>query len=247
MPAWSLLTGGAGAAEWFAKEFANARKVVKSADFDTLLGEDFADTVSSELVDIVGIATASPDGTQPAGVLDVAVGDNVIAPCSARLQRTSAPVHVHSLSDKWYIAALGKYLAPLDETQLGDTRADLIGLWTDDNNYVALGIFGNGSGGSTTNWVGSSDLDASITTKLGPTLDGVESPVWHLFRVWCDGAAVHFSIDGVEFADTIPIADVAVTPATTAMVVLRSAVGDQAAVEWDKYCCVTHSPVVGGP
>lgn len=247
---WSLIgTGGTPtgpAAEWFALRFAHARALVPAANFDTVLGTDFAESVSSELDDVVGVATADPVDFYNGGVVAVSVGDAVIAPSSARLSLTGAPSHVGNLATRpWFMASLVR-LNYQDAGALGNTRADSIALWSDDDNGVALGIFGNVPGGSSTNWVGSANLGSSITTVLGPALDTEEGPVWHLFEVWSDGAEVHFMIDGVEFAGTIDAVDVPGTPAQLGPRAIRDAVGDQVITNYDKICVVVASPTVGG-
>lgn len=249
--AWAYLNPNAGevVGDWFAQRFARARLLLPLAEFDTVIPVEFAETVTTELVDVVGTADANAATDQPAGVVEVVAGDPAIATNQARLQLTGSGSHVRSLVGYWYAAGLVKYAGPLDVTQLGDTSADMIALWFDDNNRVTLGVLGNASGGSTSNWVGRSDLAASNATTLGPALDPEESPLWHLFEMWVDevAATLNFAIDGVDFAGTIALADVAAQPGKIGPIVQRTAVGDVAEVLWDKLCVVVRSPTVGEP
>jgi hypothetical protein len=250
--AWALVGGSSptpgAVTEWFAKRYADARAALPAADFDTIIGEEFAETITSEWVDTIGPTDANAVDTETGGVVEVVVGDAITAPSTGRLQLTGSGSHVRLLSgNNWYMAALAKYIAPLDVTQLGDTSADLIALWGDDDNRVSLGVLAS-SGGSVTNWVGRVRNDAGDFTTLGPALDPVEGPVWHLFEVWSNGVdTVNFRIDGVAFAGTIDGANLPAIAARLGMTIARSAVGDPAAVWWDKACVVVRSPRVGEP
>lgn len=256
MPAWSLATGGPGALEWFTQRFIRARALAKAAgidnddNFDTIIAEDFANTITSELADVVGTADASPVSAFNAGVVLVEVGDvddPEPQPASGRLQLTQPPSHVGSLSGKpWYIASLVKATRPPDE-QVGDTVTDAIGLWNTDENRVGLGIAGGiGSGGSSTNWVGYAISDASVTSVLGPALDAEGADVWHLFEGFFDGGELRFWLDGIPFDDPIDVADLPDVPATLSMIVQRLAVvSGQASANYDKVCAVVRSPRVG--
>lgn len=223
-----------------------AAGVADADNFDTISPrQDFYETVTSELVDVVGTASANPVDGYNGGVIEVVVGDEAITPCSARLQMTVPPSHVQALNaGSWYGATLVRPIRPPDD-ELGDTLLDCLGLWSADTDRVGLGIF-NGSGGSVTNWVGYAGIDSSFTTVLGPALDGEESPVWHLFEMWFHDGALHFYIDGVEFDDTIAAAALPGLPATMAMMIARSDVGSPAAPAFDKACVITLSPRVGG-
>jgi hypothetical protein len=246
MPAWSLKAGGAAAAEWFNLRFQRARGLIPAADFDTIIGEDFAQTITSELVDVVGAASADPVDFYNGGVVAVAVGDAVITPSSARFQPTIPPSHVGDLTGKsWYAASLVRVIRPPDD-ELGATAVDALGLWADAANRIGLGIF-NGSGGSTSNWVGYATVDSSTTTVLGPLLGSSESPVWHLFEAWFNvgTGALRFAIDGLNFADAIDVDDMPGVPAHWAMTIERSAVGNQAIPQYDKVCVVVASPRIG--
>lgn len=252
MVAWSLkvTVNGVEVAEWFEARFARARQLLPAAEFDTIIRAEFQDTITCELADTVGVATASP-GDENGGVVAVAVGDSGTAPDSGRLQLTDPPNHVAELSGRyWYAASLVKIVRPPDG-ELGDTLCDAIGLWaTSNDNRVGLGIGGNlGSGSSTTNWVGYAIVDASVTTVLGPALDGEEDTVWHLFEAWfdLDAGELHFAIDGEEFASTIDGADLPALPATLAMISERTAAGSQTIANYDKATVVVTSPRVGEP
>lgn len=252
MPAWALVTGGGDTdGDWFAQRFTRARAlataagVSSDANFDTIIPAEFAETVTCELVDVVGVADANPETGYNGGVVGVTVGDAVEAPNSCRLQLTSPPSHVGSLSGKmWYIASLVRVMRPEDDN-VGDSAMDAIGLWGDDNNRVGLGIMGNASGGSATNWVGYVVDDSSFTTVLGPALDGEESPVWHLFEAWFIDDELHFAIDGEEFEDTIAAAALPAVAATLSMILERDTAGDPVAANYDKACVIVRSPVVG--
>jgi hypothetical protein len=247
MGAWALKFRGGGTNDWFLDRLTTAKLLRPDAGFDTIIGDDFGNTIDSELTDVVGTADATPSTNDNAGVVTVAVGDPVVATSSGRLAPTGAGSHVKALSTgEWYMAALVKITQPLDVLQLADTRADAVCLFGDADNFVSLGIFGIGSGGSTTNWVGAASLAASVSTTLGPPLDPEEAPVWHLFEAWNEpGVGVHLSIDSVEFPGTIASANVPGVSAMLSAVVQRTAVGDQALVNVDKYCAIVPSPTVG--
>lgn len=248
MVAWAMRIGSSATdGDWFARRFAHARALIRAADFDTVIPADFGETITCELVDVVGVADANPVSFYNGGVVEVPVGDAVIAPSRGRLQLTQPPSHVGLLSGKsWYVASLVRVIRPPD-AQIGATAIDAIGLWGDDNNRIGLGILGNASGGSTTNWVGYAVSAASFNTAIGPALDGEESPVWHLFEAWFDVGAglLSFAIDGVNFATTIAAADVPAVPATLSMITQRDAIGDEAIPNYDKACVVVASPAVG--
>lgn len=247
MPAWSLLNGGTGGtADWFLNQLAVARRVLPDAGFDTIIGQDFGDTITTEISDAVGTVAADPADNVSGGAVLLSVGDNVATLSEARLQLTGAGSHVKDLSlTPWFMAALVKITQPLDGAQLAQTRADAVALWTDADNWVALGILGNASGGSTTKWVGSTDNGASITTTLGPDLDPDEAAVWHLFQAWPASDGVHFAIDGAEFLSTIPLADLPPFAGMLSPTVQRTAVGDPALVTYDKIAVFVASPTVG--
>lgn len=250
MPAWRLAnSGGSGDADWFGRRFLTARELVPAADFDTIIPMEFAEGITTELVDVVGVADATPSENDTGGVVTLAVGDAVVAHSAGRLQLTGAGSHVKSQQQPWYMAALVKFTQPLDVTQLAETDADMVGLWTDVDTRVALGVHGQGSGGNTTNWIGRvvNTGGASSSQVTGPALDDEESPVWHLFEAWNDGTAVHYSIDSQEFNTTIATSTVAATPAMLSMLTDRSATGDQALVNYEKAVLVVRSPTVGEP
>jgi len=248
MPAWSLKNkGGSGTGDWFLDRLATARVLLPDAGFDTILGDDFGGSINSQLLDVVGVASATPSETDTGGVVVLDVGDVATTPCSARLALTGSGSHVHGLGSNWYMAALVKITQPLD-AEVSNTRADAVCLFGDVDNQVSIGIFGNFSGGSPTNWIGVSNNAGSRHAVLGPPLDSAESPVWHLFESWLDvTTGVHFAIDGQEFNDTIGPDDVGTTSARLSLVVQRTAVGDSAIVNVDKYCVIVPSPTVGEP
>jgi len=250
MGAWSLIGGGVSPAdatsEWFAKRFKRARALVSAANFDTVIGSDFGETISTEFVDEVGTVLASVPDDVDGGAVNLIVGDDAIALCQARLQMTASGSHVKSLASKsWYIAALAKYGGPFD-ANVGDTAVDAISLWADDNNRVTLGVLGNVSGGSTEKWVGRIENDSTNTTTLGPDLDALA--LWHLFEAWSDGTTVKFAIDDAVFAGTIAASLLPDMAARLSAIAQRSAAGeDRAIMTWDKFCVVVKSPDVGGP
>lgn len=261
MPAWALLGGGAAAVEWFTARFIRARELARAAgvadadNFDTIIPEDFGNTITSELADVVGNAEANPSTAFNAGVVTVQVGggDDPVTPNAARLQLTGGPdgppSHVGSLSGKnWYVASLVLVERPPDE-QMGDTVADAIGLWNDSNNRVGLGILGNASGGSTTNWVGYVDNGGSFETSIGPALDPEGGGVWHLFEAWkVGGGPVRFALDGINFATSIDASDVPDVSATLSMYGERSPVAPPVGPvisNFDKACVIVRSPRVG--
>lgn len=246
MPAWALKGGGGAAVEWFTARFLRARGLIPAADFDTIIPEDFANTITSEIVDVVGIASASPVSFYNAGVVEFSIGDSDVGPSSARMQLTQPPSHVGDLRGKsWYVASLVRCIRPVDGA-LGDTAIDMIGLVGDIDNRIGLGIF-NGSGGSTTNWVGYAMAAASATTVLGPALDPEESPVWHLFEAWFDADAqeLSFAVDGITFDDTIAGAAVPAVPATLSVTGSQLLATGAFATNYDKWCAVVASPRVG--
>lgn len=241
---WGLGTGGgASVAEWFALRFARARELIPAAEFDTVIAVEFAETVTVELVDVVGVADASPLDFYNGGVVSVSVGNAVIAPSAARLQLTGSSSHVGLLDGKsWYAASLVRVITP---TSPGDSRVDAIGLWTDDANRCGLGIF-NSSGGSSTNWVGYTIVDGSSNTSIGPPLDG-EAPVWHLFEQWYDveTGVLSFAIDGETFATTLDADDLPSTPARLSMMFGADVADTPFATNFDKACVIVASPRVG--
>lgn len=241
-------TGDGGApAEWFLARLARARTLIPAANFDSIIGHDFGQTVDVELADPVGTADASPVSGRPAGVIRVTVGDPVIALSSGRLQLVGAPSHVAQLNSNsfsWYAASLAKCVGLSD---LGDNSTDMIGLFSDADNRVMLGVRGTVSGGSTTNWVASSVSGGSESNRLGPALD-VENAIWHLFEMWSDGPAdtVSFAIDGAPFAGTFETEDLTNASASLGMVVERVAAGiDVADVLYDKVCVIVASTAPG--
>lgn len=245
MPAWGMRVDGGGASDgdWFAQRFARARELIPAADFDTVIGEDFGGTITSELVDVAGVADANPVDFYNGGVVEVNVGDAIIFPSHARLQLTGSSSHVGLLSGKsWYAASLVRQITP---DSPGDSVVDAIGLWTTDENRVGLGIF-SGSGGSSSNWVGYTLKDSSANTSIGPVLDG-ESPVWHLFEMWfdVDSGILTFALDGVSFGTTLDADDLPATPARLSMIFEAAAADSPFATNYDKVCVVVRSPVVG--
>ncbi len=247
MPSWSLKNGGGSSADWFLNQLAVARLVLPDAQLDTIIGEEFGGTITSEVADQVGTASAD-DAVITGGVVTLSVGDAIVATSSARLQLTGSTTHVRDLSlVPWFLAALVKVTQPLDVTQLGQTRADAVALWADVGNYVALGIQGAASGGSTVQWVGSVDVGGSLFTVLGPNLDPAEAPVWHLFQSWPKAGRVHFAIDGQEFLTSIDAANLPALPGLLSPTVARFATGDPALVNYDKIAVFVASPTVGDP
>lgn len=251
--AWSLKTGLAvDALDWFGKRYVRARALATAAgvsaadNFDTVIGDDFGGTITSELVTDAGTASATPSTDDRAGVVTVSVGSGVDTNSRARLQLTGSPTHVSE--NFWYIAALVKITQPLDVTQLAETEADAVGLWGDNDNRVGVGILGNHSGGSTSNWVAFTDAGGSFNTILGPALDGPESPVWHLLEMWTvDNATVRAALDGTEFLSTLSVADLPVSRMLLSPTYQRSAIGDELLANVDKYVVIVRSPTVGGP
>ena len=247
MPGWSLkIPPSTANDDWFQLRLADAKAAVPSAGFDTISPrQDFWETVTSELVDVVGTAEATP-GDDNGGSVVVACGD-AVDPSSARFQMTGGPApppsHVSDLQAvPWYAAALVR-IAPPPSDEMADTVADAIGLFRDADNRVGLGLFVAGSGGSLTNFVGYVVDDSSVTTVLGPAIS-FESALWHLAEVWNDGLLIHFRFDGVELDDTIDIADVPAVPATMAMTFERPD-GEQTILTFEKACVITASPTVG--
>lgn len=232
---------------WFAERLAAAKAAVPAAGFDTVIPAEFAETITSQLVAIVGVADADPSTLYNGGVVSVAVGDAVISPSSARLELVGSPSHVGDLAGKsWYAASLVRLDRPVN-AQIGDTFCDMIALWADDDNTVGLGVLGDGSGGSATKWVGHVTNAASVATTLGPNLDPEGAALWHLFECWfdVDTGLTHFRIDGVAFAGTIAAAPPSM-PAALGLISRRDAVGDQSVANYDKLCVVVASPRVGG-
>lgn len=249
MVAWAMrIDSAATDGDWFARRFAHARALIPAADFDTIIAEDFGETITSELVDVTGVADASPVSFYNGGVVAVSVGDVVIAPSHARLQLTAPPSHVGGTGKSWYMASLVRIIRP-DDAEIGDTSIDAIGLWGDDSNRIGLGILGNASGGSTTNWVGYAVNAASFATSIGPALDPGEGPVWHLFEAWfdVDAGTLGFALDGVTFDDTIAAADVPTgQPLTLSMISQQDVAAEAFATNYDKACVIVASPTVGG-
>lgn len=244
MVAWAMrINGGAASADWFEARLRRARTLIPAAEFDTVIRAEFGETITTELVDVVGVADANPVDFYNGGVVEVDIGDAVIAPSSARLQLTGSPSHVAQLDGKsWYAASLTRLITPDDP---GNSRVDLIGLWTDDANRVGLGIW-NGSGGSSTHWEGYTLVDGSSNTSLGPVLDG-ESPVWHLAEMWfdVDTLVLTFALDGVSFSTLLDADDLPSTPARLSMLFGADVADSSFATNFDKACVVVRSPVVG--
>lgn len=246
---WALRgAGSASAAEWFSQRFARARALLPAANFDTVIPVEFAETITTELVDVVGVASADPATATTGGAVQLEVGDLVTTPSQARLQLVGSGSHVAGLNtESWYMAGLCKFSDP-DAAEIGDTSADMIGLWVDDNNRVMLGVRGNASGGSTSEWVGSARLAASESNTLGPTLDPDEAPLWHLFEMWFNVVTgnLTFAVDGSLFTG-IQAADMPAVAAKISMIINRSAVGDPAVVIYEKVALVVKSPTPGSP
>jgi hypothetical protein len=236
--------------DWFGKQFLRARALVPAADFDTVIGEDFAETITSELVDVTGASDASPlASTVRAGVVELTAASNVSDGTGA-LQLTGAGAHVQlqnaAAGGPWYMASLAKLIQPGDNA---NAIADMIAISDDDNgqNFIALGLYGPGSGGSVTNWKGSAFVGGAAAFQLtGPALDNVESPVYHLFEVWNDGTAIHFAIDGTEFSTTQPS-----SAAAAAFGKLKcravAVTGQAVACDYDKWIVAVKSMTVGEP
>lgn len=239
--------GGSFEGDWFAQRFTRARTLIPDAEFDTIVPAEFAETITCELVDVTGVASASPVDFYSGGVVVVDIGDAVISPSHARLQLTGSSSHVGSLAGRsWYMASLVRAIRP-DDDEIGNTTVEAIGLWGDDDNRVGLGIYGAVSGGSVTNWVGFTSVGGSTNTSIGPALDPEESPVWHLFEAWfdVDAGTVSFAIDGVTFDDTLATADLPSMPARLSMISDRFTAADPSATNYDKACVVVASPRVG--
>lgn len=249
--AWSLLNGlQTSALDWFGKRYVRARALAAAAgvspddNFDSVIGDDFGGTIDSELVTDSGTASASPSATDRAGVVVVSVGSGDDALSRARLQLTGSPVH--AAENFWYIAALVK-MNRLDLAQIAETQCDAVGLWADNTHRLGVGILGNASGGSQTNWVAHID-NAGFTTILGPALDPEEAPVWHLFEMWTvDNASVHAAIDGTTFPDALSVDDLPAAPLLLSPTYMRSAIGDPLISNVDKYVVIVRSPTVGAP
>jgi hypothetical protein len=247
--AWRAGRSVSTTAEWFSKRFARARRLIPDAAFDTIIGTDFDETVTAEIVDLAGVAGADPVDGYSAGVIDVHVGGPDVQPSHARLQLTGSPSHVGPgvSSRSWYIASLVRLIRPSDDDMANTGPVDAIGLWSNDSDHIGLGLFGNGSGGSSTNWIGYADDDGSITTVLGPALDGEESPVWHLFEAWFDVGAgeLSFAIDEEEFDDTIDVAAMPDLAMRLSMISNVDLVDIVVASNYDKACVVVAAPRVG--
>lgn len=251
MPAWALKgAGGSGTADWFLNQLAVARATLPDSGFDTIIGSDLGETITTELVDVVGVADATPSDNDTGGVVTIDVGDAAVAPCSARLALTGAGSHVKQMSvgGAWFMASLVKITQPLDSPDVADTRADAVCLFGDADNQISLGIFGNFSGGSLTNWIGVANQAGTRHTSIGPALDAEESPVWHLFQAWIDpDGDLHFAIDSQEFNSTIDAADVPTLAAMLSILASRTATGDHALINVDKFAVFVKSPTVGEP
>jgi len=247
--AWAFRNSGAAVArDWFEQRFDRARALLPLANFDTVIPIECAETVTVELTDVAGVADATPAAAVTGGAIAVDVGDAAITPSQGRLNLVGSGSHVGTLNaEYWYMAALVKYVGPTDGAQVAETGADAVALWSDDDNRVTIGVLGNVSGGSTTQFVGRVNNAGSNFTSLGPLLGGEPAP-WHLFEAWFNVVAntVHFAIDGVEFAATIDGANLPAVAAKWGPIVQRSAIGDQATVQYEKATVIVTSPTVGG-
>lgn len=247
--AWAMRggDGAAASADWFQQRLARARVLIPAANFDTVIPIEFAETITTEIVDVAGTADATPADDVSGGAVILEVGDAAITPNQARLQLVGSGSHVADLSaESWYMASLVRFRGPFDEPQLGDTAADMMALWCDDDNRVTIGVLGNASGGSTSQYVGRVDIGASNFTTLGPLLGGETDP-WHLFEVWhdLDAETVTFAIDGVEFDDPIDAANLPALSAKFGPIFQRTAIGDPALGVFEKAAIVVASPTPG--
>lgn len=252
MPFGSFPGGGiqpVTATEWFGARFLRARTLVPAANFDTVIGEDFAETITSELVDVVGVTDATAlNTTVRGGVVELTAASGG-ADGSGALELAGAGAHVQgqnaAAGGAWYIASLAKLLQPADNT---NAIGDMIAVSDDDSgqNYISLGLYGPGSGGSITNWVASCKAGGVFVFQaLGPALDAPESPVYHLFEVWNDGTEIHFAIDGTEFIAE-PVAGVSGTFGKLKCRAIATT-GDAVACDYDKWVVVCKSMTVGSP
>lgn len=249
MPYKSGSVGAGAAGDWFSDRFVRARTLVPAAEFDTVLGMDFDETITVELADVVGVASGAPISGVNGGAFEMDVGDPIIAPCQARWQPTGCGGHVKMLHVAWYLAALARFGGPFTVPLLADTEADALALWVNDNNRVTLGVLGDASGGSTTNFVGRIRTGGGDTdTILGPGIGGGPTGVYHLWEMWNDETAVHCAIDGVEFAATMPTANLPFSTARISPLIRRdAAIAQSAGVVWEKHVLVTTSPRPGSP
>jgi hypothetical protein len=247
--AWSLKNGvQVEALDWFAKRLVRARALMPAADFDTVIGEDFAQTVTSQLTETSDTVQADPETTLVrGGVVTVAAGDSG-AGGAGTLKLVGPPgeaagAHVQGQNlGPWYIAGLTKIIRPADAS--GNT-VDGIAVRNDDgSDFVAIGMRGPSSA---TNWVGAVFVSPGLTTVLGPLLDNDESPVWHLFEIWNDGTLIHFAIDEVNFTDTIDAATAGATFGQLASRVTSPGAGFPAFGLFDKWAAVVKSMTVGEP
>jgi len=248
-----LLTGGSSAVagDWFANEFIRARAALTNAAFDTILGFDFSETITTEIVDGIGAFSASPvDTGGSGGILEVVagVGDAITNPSQVRMQPTGCGRHVQNLrSTFWYMSALARLEAD-DTYDFGNSAADALALWNDDDNRVTLGLLGNASGGSATNWCGRAELAAGNATTLGPLINPSSlGGRWTKFAMWNDpiGGLLHFAVNDTEFAGTLPSTDAPNSAGTIGPILQRTAVGGPVRMWWDKLALIVTSPSVG--
>lgn len=235
------------ATEWFGARFLRARTLIPAANFDTVIGQDFAETITSELVDVVGISDANAvESTVRGGVVELTAA-NGAANGSGALQLTGAGAHVQlqnaAAGGPWYMASLALLIQP---GSLTNTIGDMIAISDDANgvNFVSLGLYGPGSGGSVTNWTGTVCVASSLFQSRGPTLDPAEGAVYHLFEVWNDGTNIHFAIDGTEFATTVPAATAAAAFGKLKCRAVATA-ANAVACDYDKWVVVVKSMTVG--
>jgi len=250
MPAWSLKNGATiGDLDWFLQRLARARALMPSAVFDTALRVEFDETITTQLTDQTGTVAADPETILVrAGVVSVTAGDSG-AGGTGTLKLTN-PVgepaaHVQAQNGgggKWYVAGLSKVIRPSDSS--GNT-VDGVALRDDDGtNLVAIGLRGPSSA---TNCVGAALSGGILTTVLGPALDASEAPVWRLFEFWNDQTLIHFALDGIEFSDTIDVANAAGVFGQLAARVTSPAAGFPATGLYEKWTAVVEWMTVGQP
>ena len=222
-----------------------------SADFDTVIGEDFAEAASSELVTVSGTTSvAALNSTVRAGVFELTAADGG-SDGSGALQLKGAGAHIQlqnaAAGGPWYFAGLAKIIQPGDLT---NTIADLIAVSDDGNgqNFLSIGIYGPGSGGSLTHWIASCFASGSaVFQQAGPLLDPPEGEVYHRAAMWVDDATpakIHFSLDGVEFG-TPQLASAAAATFGKLKCRAVATAGNAVAVDFDKWCVVCKSMTVG--
>jgi hypothetical protein len=242
------LNGGAtpDALDWFAQRLLRARALMPGVKFDTVLGEDFAQLATSDLVDQTDTIDLFAETTLVrAGVVGVAAGDSGTDGIGTLVLKDSG-AHVQAQNfGPWYAAGLAKVIRPTD---VSGTTCDLIGLGDADDataNFVALGLRGPQN---PTNWVLATYNGIGVTTIPGPALDGDESPKWHLAEFWLPPGSdqIHAALDGTNFAATLDVANVGASYGRLRSRIATGA-GNPVTGLWDKWAVVCLSMTVGEP